>query len=164
MGMSFDVQHDGTVTPVVLHCFGRHNILYALAAFAAGKLIGMTDKEITDGIARYRTSGIRQNLVSYGGVRLYLDCYNASVESMQSALSTVSAIPVSGQGRRIAVLADIKEGGADVVEYHRQVGPCRRCIPVQRPGSATGTMPAISPKKPVPMRRWTFTISPRRQN
>lgn len=82
----------------------------------------MTDKEITDGIARYRTSGIRQNLVSYGGVRLYLDCYNASVESMQSALSTVSAIPVSGQGRRIAVLADIKEGGADVVEYHRQVG------------------------------------------
>lgn len=41
---------------------------------------------------------------------------------MQSALSTVSAIPVSGQGRRIAVLADIKEGGADVVEYHRQVG------------------------------------------
>lgn len=122
MGMSFDVQHDGTVTPVVLHCFGRHNILYALAAFAAGKLIGMTDKEITDGIARYRTSGIRQNLVSYGGVRLYLDCYNASVESMQSALSTVSAIPVNGQGRRIAVLADIKEGGADVVEYHRQVG------------------------------------------
>lgn len=122
MGMSFDVQHDGTVTPVVLHCFGQHNILYALAAFAAGKLIGMTDKEVTDGIARYRTSGIRQNLVSYGGVRLYLDCYNASVESMQSALTTVSAIPVNGQGRRIAVLADIKEGGADVVEYHRQVG------------------------------------------
>ena len=41
---------------------------------------------------------------------------------MQSALTTVSAIPVNGQGRRIAVLADIKEGGADVVEYHRQVG------------------------------------------
>lgn len=122
MGMSFDVRHSGTLTPVVLHCFGQHNILYALAAFAAGKLIGMTDKEIVDGIARYRTSGIRQNLVSYGGIRLYLDCYNASVESMKSALSTVSAIPVSGQGRRIAVLADIKEGGADVVEYHRQVG------------------------------------------
>lgn len=121
-GISFDVLHDGTQTPVTLRCFGEHNVLYALAAFAVGRQIGMTVKEIVDGIARYRTSGIRQNLVSYRNIRLYLDCYNASVESMKSALETVAAIPKKGEGRRIAVLADIKEGGESAAEYHHQVG------------------------------------------
>lgn len=122
MGMSFDVQHDGTVTPVVLHCFGRHNILYALAAFAAGKCIGMTDAEVVRGLASFRTAGIRQNVVKYGGQTMFLDCYNAAAESMQSSFNSFAMIPVRNGGRRIAVLGDIKETGKKGEEIHANVG------------------------------------------
>lgn len=118
----FDVLNDGTVTPVRLHCFGRHNILNALAAFAAGKWAGMTNEEISSGLNKYRTSGIRQNLVRYGGQSLFLDCYNAAPESIQSALDAFSMIEVKSNGKRVAVLADIKEIGEKSIEYHKKVG------------------------------------------
>ena len=118
----FDVVHDGVRTPVQLHCFGIHNVLNALAAFAAGIWANMTDREIAAGIATFRTQGIRQNFVHYGGKNLYLDCYNAAVESIQSSFDTLMMIPVEKGGRRIAVLGDIKESGQKEKEYHLQVG------------------------------------------
>ncbi len=120
--LSFDVLHEGRSTPVQIHCFGRHNVLNALAAFAIGKWAGMTDDEVVIGLGKFRTSGIRQNLVSYGGHRLFLDCYNAAVESVHSALDALSMIAVPSDGRRIGVLADVLETGAGEDEYHREIG------------------------------------------
>lgn len=122
MSMTFDVVHDGETTPVRLHCFGRHNVLNALAAFAAGKWAGMTNDEIAAGIAKYRTSGIRQNLVSFGGQRIFLDCYNAAVVSIHSSLNQLAEIPTGDGGKRIAVFADILECGDKAEEYHRFAG------------------------------------------
>lgn len=118
----FDIIHGGDTTHIVLYCFGRHNVLEALAAFAAGKWAGMTNEEISAALSKYRTSGIRQNLVKFGGYRIFLDCYNAAVESMKTALEQFREIPVAAGGKHIAVLADIKEGGEMTVDYHKQVG------------------------------------------
>lgn len=118
----FDVEHDGIKTPVRLRCFGMHNVLNATAAFAAGKWAGMTDSEIAAGLDRFRTEGIRQNFVRYGGKNLFLDCYNAAPESIKSAVDSLMMIPVKKGGRRIAVLADIKESGEKEHDFHRQVG------------------------------------------
>ena len=120
--MLFDIVHDGIVTPARLNCFGQHNILNALAAFAAGKWAGMTDDEIVAGLNSFRTKGIRQNLVKYGGYRLFLDCYNAASESMESAFHALASMKVTSGGKRIAVLADIKETGEKDEEIHRKVG------------------------------------------
>lgn len=122
MGMTFNVVHGGETTPIRLNCFGKHNVLNALAAFAAGKWAGMTNEEIAAGLAKYRTSGIRQNLVRFGGQRIFLDCYNAAVESIRSSLSQLAEIPVGEGGKRIAVLADILECGDKAEEYHRSAG------------------------------------------
>ncbi len=120
--LCFDVIAEGRRTPVRIYCFGHHNVLNALASFAIGRWAGMSEQEIAAGLGKYRTSGIRQNLVSYGGNRIYLDCYNAAPESMKSALDAFAEIAVPSGGRRIGVLADVAEVGDRAEEYHRRIG------------------------------------------
>ena len=120
--LRFDLCYDKKKIPVCLHCFGKHNVLDALAAFAAGKWAGMSDQEIVSALDKYRTSGIRQNLVTYGGYKLFLDCYNAAPESVESALDAMSMIERPKGGRYIGVLADIKEVGNQAEAIHRRVG------------------------------------------
>lgn len=121
-GMEFDVVHDGQRVPVKIACYGLHNVMDALATFAAGKCIGMTDAEVVRGLASFRTTGIRQNVVRYGSQTMFLDCYNAAAESMQSSFNSFAMIPVKDGGRRIAILGDIKETGEKDKEIHAHVG------------------------------------------
>ena len=121
-GIHFDVLHEGERTPVRICCYGKHNVINALAAFAAGALLGLDKEAIADGLSQYRTTGIRQNLFCQAGFRFYLDCYNASVESIKSALDTISSIPLEPRGRRVAVLADVKETGRHAKEFHEEIG------------------------------------------
>lgn len=118
----FDVVYNGKTVPAVLHCFGKHNVGNAVAAFAAGKWAGMTDEQIVRGLASFRPEGIRQNLIEHGGYRLFLDCYNAARESMRSALSAFATINPKPGGKHIAVLADIKESGNREDDFHLEVG------------------------------------------
>lgn len=120
--LCFDIVYGMQSTPAQIHCFGKHNVLNALAAFAAGKWAGISNSEAVAGLGQYRTTGIRQNLVEYAGYRLFLDCYNSALESVRSTLSAFSEIPVPLSGRRIAVLADIKEVGETEEEVHREMG------------------------------------------
>lgn len=120
--LRFDIVHDGIKTPVSIRCFGKHNVLNATAAFAAGKWAGMSDEEAASGLGTFRTEGIRQNYVRYGGKNLFLDCYNAAPESIESSLESLMMIPVAKGGRRIAVLADIAETGSKEREFHLSVG------------------------------------------
>ena len=53
---------------------------------------------------------------------MFLDCYNAAAESMQSSFNSFAMIPVRNGGRRIAVLGDIKETGKKGEEIHANVG------------------------------------------
>ena len=118
----FDIVHDGKKTPIALRCFGIHNVLNAVAAFAAGKWANMRDQDVAAGLHNFRTEGIRQNFVHIGGKNLFLDCYNAAPESIKSALDSLMMIPVKAGGRRIAVLADIKEAGEKEKAFHVEVG------------------------------------------
>ena len=118
----FDIKYADGIASVCIRCFGRHNVLNALASFVAGKWAGMSDEEIAEGLYKYRTSGIRQNLVNIAGIDLYLDCYNAALESIKTSLETLGQIPIRNGGCRIAVLADIKESGDQEKFFHIQVG------------------------------------------
>lgn len=118
----FDLKYEDKSVTIRLHCFGKHNVLDATAAFIAGKWAGMTDKEIVSALDKYRTSGIRQNLVQYGGYRLFLDCYNAAPESVKSALDALSMVERTKDGHYIGVLADILEVGDEAENIHRSVG------------------------------------------
>jgi UDP-N-acetylmuramoyl-tripeptide--D-alanyl-D-alanine ligase len=55
-----------------------------------------------------------------GGVRVLDDVYNANADSMVAALQTLQELP--GKGRRIAVLGDMAELGAQSEVVHEEVG------------------------------------------
>ena len=117
--------------PARVNVLGDHNVLHAAAAMAMGRCLNLTDEEITEGIAAYSPSGMRQNVIEMGGYQLFVDCYNASLSSIDTSLDTMNQMSLPGEGgRRIAVLGDVLELGDIAEETHREIG---RVIGEHRP-------------------------------
>ena len=123
LGINFDIKYEEEIVPIHINLFGEHNVYCALAAFATAKILGLADEEIQKNILKIKPRGIRQNLINIGSFSLYIDCYNANYESMKSALKTLSLLEKDEKNfKRIAVLSDIAEAGADALRIHQNVG------------------------------------------
>jgi UDP-N-acetylmuramoyl-tripeptide--D-alanyl-D-alanine ligase len=97
-----------------------HNLENALAAVAAGVALGAPPAEMADRAANIGFSRFRGERLEMGdGIVLVNDCYNANPISMRAALSHLASL--RGE-RRIAVLGEMAELGADAPGYHREVG------------------------------------------
>ncbi len=116
----FDIEWEGGVYPACIPVLGRHNVLNALAGFAAGVLLGMAPPHASGALKGYAPEGMRQKVVSHKGFTIVEDCYNASPDSMEAALHTLKSMPC--KGKRIAVLSDMLELGSREEEEHRRVG------------------------------------------
>jgi UDP-N-acetylmuramoyl-tripeptide--D-alanyl-D-alanine ligase len=64
--------------------------------------------------------GRRMETLTLGGVTVLNDTYNANPDSAIAALETLASLGV--RGKRIAVLADMKELGSAAAEEHTEVG------------------------------------------
>lgn len=102
---TFEIVHGDHRVPAKLNVLGEYNVLNAVCCYAIGKKFKLTDEEIVRGIAKFETSGVRQNLVSVAGYNLFVDCFNATPASIESALSVLDAIETDK--RKIAVLGDV---------------------------------------------------------
>jgi len=118
---SFTVATPGGTARVRLPIPGRHNILNALAAAAAGVTLGVPVKAIAAGLAGAAVQPMRmQRLGHPSGAVLYNDAYNANPSSMAAALEAFAT--VRGLGRSVLVLGDMLELGEHAPEAHRRVG------------------------------------------
>lgn len=115
---SFTLCYPGGTIDMTLQVEGEHQIMNALAAFAAGHLLGVEPQKLKEGIEAFTGDGRRQFTETVGGVTVIDDTYNASPDSMAAALKVLAAKP----GRRIAVLGDMLELGAYEKQGHRDVG------------------------------------------
>ncbi|MBP5269630.1 MAG: UDP-N-acetylmuramoyl-tripeptide--D-alanyl-D-alanine ligase [Clostridia bacterium] len=106
----------------VIGYYGWHNLRAAVSAAAVGFLSGLSDREILEGLANYRTVGLRQKIEKVAGVTLINDCYNASPESMRTSCETLLRVARDTGGRRFAFLADMFELGPRSPELHAEVG------------------------------------------
>lgn len=98
---------------------GRHSIYAASIAAAVGLELGLSAEEITRGIAAYAPAGSRMRVHRLSGERRLLDdCYNANPQSMAASLRVLAAT----EGRKVAVLGDMKELGALTERAHREMG------------------------------------------
>lgn len=105
--------------PVAIPTAGRHTVYDALAAYAAATRLGLDPARAAAALANYRTTGMRQHIVTHGGITVIEDCYNASPDSMQAALSVLRQQPGS---RKVALLGDMLELGQASESGHRQTG------------------------------------------
>ncbi|MEA2315698.1 MAG: UDP-N-acetylmuramoyl-tripeptide--D-alanyl-D-alanine ligase [Solirubrobacteraceae bacterium] len=94
----------------------EHNLSNLLAAVAAAGLLGVTPA----GRLEVRFTAMRgQRLQLRGAVTVIDDCYNANPMSMRAALDDLAR---TAPARRVAVLGDMLELGAEAPRLHREVG------------------------------------------
>lgn len=107
--------------PVQLAVAGRHNVSNALAAAAAAAALAIPAEIIVKGLESFRGGRGRMEVIELGnGAVLIEDTYNANPLSVGAALMALDEMGVAG--RRIAVLGDMLELGAEAASLHRQVG------------------------------------------
>ncbi len=93
-----------------------HNLRNLLAAVAAARALGLTPS----GRLEVSFSALRgQRLALPGGVVVIDDCYNANPMSMRAAIDDLAE---SAPARRVAVLGDMLELGAEAPRLHREIG------------------------------------------
>ncbi len=102
---------------------GKHLVLNSLAVLAAAALVG-ADLALAalalDNLKPASGRGVRTVLRLPGGSALLIDeSYNANPASMAAAIALLGQAAVGKQGRRIAVLGDMLELGAQGLALHR---------------------------------------------
>ncbi len=98
---------------------GRHNVLNALIAFGCARRFGVGLESCIAALKDFTLPGGRWRIVERDGVTFVDDTYNANPTSMIAALETFAAMPCTG--RRVAVLGDMFELGAQSGEWHARV-------------------------------------------
>jgi UDP-N-acetylmuramoyl-tripeptide--D-alanyl-D-alanine ligase len=120
-GLDFELLLPGARTAVHLDAFGRFMVHNALAAAAAGHLIGLGAEEIRAGLETFAPVAGRMSVSSLaGGIMLIDDTYNANPASMEGALAALTAL--RGSRRGILVAGDMRELGPGAAAMHREIG------------------------------------------
>jgi UDP-N-acetylmuramoyl-tripeptide--D-alanyl-D-alanine ligase len=104
---------------------GKHIVMNSLAVLAAVRLIGADLALAALGLADLKPPqgrGARQHLNAPGGTITLMDeSYNANPASMRAALENLGRLKPGPRGRRIAVMGDMLELGAQERRMHAEL-------------------------------------------
>jgi UDP-N-acetylmuramoyl-tripeptide--D-alanyl-D-alanine ligase len=117
-GLRLNLHYQGESMHVQVPLLGRHSVHTALRAAAVGLAEGMIWDQIVEGLQDRRAQLRLVAVPGPNGSTILDDTYNASPESTIAALNLLEEL----EGRKIAVLGDMLELGAQEDEGHRKVG------------------------------------------
>lgn len=104
---------------------GRHHVKNSLAVLTAVCDLGADLEKAglaLDAMRAPRGRGESCRLaMPHGNLHLIDESYNANPASMRAALSVLGDTPVDGNGRRIAVIGDMRELGSESDRLHREL-------------------------------------------
>lgn len=122
------VPPDGREQEIYLPVAGEHNVRNALTALAVAEHLGVGLSAAAEALKGYIPPKMRQQISEENGVILIDDSYNASPDSMRSALEVLAGRKVSG--RKIAVLAGMRELGDYTRTGHLDTGSYAKSLGV----------------------------------
>ncbi|QGQ21586.1 UDP-N-acetylmuramoyl-tripeptide--D-alanyl-D-alanine ligase [Gimesia benthica] len=125
-GLTFKVDGTNFVIPVM----GSHFVYPALIAIAVGKVLGLSNQELSDSLREYEPVRGRCHVELVGDWTVVDDAYNSSPVSMRAACELLSDWPT--HGKRILVMGDMLELGPDSPGYHREIGKKIACSTIDR--------------------------------
>ena len=109
---------------------GSHMVQNALLAVAAGRAFGLSIEECAAGLAAAPLTKARLQIKEIRGVQFLDDSYNANPDSMKAALRTL--VELDAEGKRIAVLGEMRELGVESDRGHREVGEMAATLGLDR--------------------------------
>lgn len=99
---------------------GIHFVYNAVCAFAVGDMLNIEKEKIVKGISDFKLTAKRMDTeIINGNIKVINDSYNASYDSMKSALEVMKNTKAT---RKIAILGDMLELGKYAKELHEKVG------------------------------------------
>ncbi|MES2253221.1 MAG: UDP-N-acetylmuramoyl-tripeptide--D-alanyl-D-alanine ligase [Pseudomonadota bacterium] len=119
-----DTKIDGTPVHYTLPFSGMHHVGNSILALEACHLLGIDNAKAAKTLETFTLPagrGVTHALTLTNGISIKLidDAYNANPASMRAGLHALKAIEKTG--RRIAVLGEMRELGADSAMYHRDL-------------------------------------------
>lgn len=112
---------------VILPTVNQVRVSNALCAIAVGKLLQISDELIIQGICQpLVVEGRFQILPHFSGSIIIHDAYNANPESMKASLAAFESYQTSL--KKVLVLGDMMELGAQSNFWHRQLGRMARKV------------------------------------
>lgn len=122
VGMTFKLEYDGNVFPVVLRgVLGIQPVYGALAALATGVYLKLNIVDMIEKISVHESSIGRMHLIP--GIKettIIDDTYNSSPVAAMAAIGALQGVET--KGRRIAVLGDMLELGKFTIDEHKKLG------------------------------------------
>src|SRR6184192_1140842 len=109
---------------------GLHMVQNALLGVAAGRIFGLSLEECAAGLAADPLTKARLQIKEIHGVQFIDDSYNANPDSMKAALRTL--VELDTDGKRIAVLGEMRELGDESERGHREVGETAAVLKVDQ--------------------------------
>ncbi|WP_019313128.1 UDP-N-acetylmuramoyl-tripeptide--D-alanyl-D-alanine ligase [Streptococcus mutans] len=98
---------------------GKYNATNAMIASYVGKLLNVSEEKIISALAQLNLTRNRTEWKKAdNGADILSDVYNANPTAMKLILETFSSIPANNGGKKIAVLADMKELGDSELALH----------------------------------------------
>jgi UDP-N-acetylmuramoyl-tripeptide--D-alanyl-D-alanine ligase len=120
-GSAFDFEGPEELGRLSLPLAGKHNVLNALAALAAGSEWGIGLAEAKEVFAKLQPASLRGEILRFAaGFTVINDCYNSNPAALASMVDLLCATP--GYRRRILVAGEWREIGPTSAELHREGG------------------------------------------
>ena len=111
-----------------LHAAGDYMVQNALSAITVGALLGMTDDELLRGVAAFRPTKGRADVLHTDRFTLIDGTYNANPTSMEAALRLLA----QAKTRRVCIFSDMLELGPDAAAYHARIGRLAEQLGIER--------------------------------